>query len=64
MVDARIPLIRAWPAGLLEVVRRINTSVAKEGRHRCIHVRLDLMPSQPDDYDCILGSVSDGGVVT
>jgi len=26
----------------------------------CIQVCLDLMPSQPDDYDCILGSVSDG----
>ena len=33
MVDVHLPLIRAWPAGLLEVVGRVNTSVATEGRH-------------------------------
>ncbi len=32
-VDVHPPLIRAWLAGLLEVVGRVNTSVATEGRH-------------------------------
>jgi len=64
MGGVHLPLIRAWPAGLLDVVRRINASVAAEGRHPLYPCCLDLMPSQPDDYDCVLGSVNDGDVVT